>query len=110
MFCLILNVEDEVDDMHVQKKDEIQSLMEEKDDVIKFEDQGSVKEKLHLALMVCRLLMDGVCHGHVPSGTPEVSGIRRSQKLMEAHRRLLELPSGIFDLDPMGFSAGPIDT
>ena len=60
MFCLILNVEDEADDMHVQKKDKIESWTEEKDDVIKFEDQGSVKEKLHLALMVCRLLMDGV--------------------------------------------------
>ena len=52
MFCLISNVEDEVDDMHVQKKDGIESQTEEKDDVIKFEDQGSVKEKLHLALIV----------------------------------------------------------
>ena len=61
MFCLNLNVEDEVDDMHVQKKDKIESWMVEEGDVIKFEDQGSVEEKLHLALMVCRLLMDGVC-------------------------------------------------
>ena len=109
MFCLILNVEDEADDMHVQKKDESESWTVEKGDEIKFEDQGSVEEKLALTLMVCRLLMDGVCHGHVPSGTPEVSGIRRSQKLMEVHRRLSELPSGIFNLDPMAFSAGPID-
>ena len=84
--------------------------MEEKDDVIKFEDQGSVKEKLHLALMVCRLLMDGVCHGHVPSGSPEVSAIGRSQKAMESCGRLFALPSGIFSLDPMGFSAGLIGT
>ena len=60
MFCLNSNVEDEVNDMHVQKNDEIESLMEEKDDVIEFEDQGSVKEKLHLAPMVSRLLMEGV--------------------------------------------------
>ena len=60
MFCLNSNVEDEVNDMHVQKKDEIEILVEEKDDVIKFEDQGSVKEKLHFALMVSRLMMDGV--------------------------------------------------
>ena len=109
MFCLILNVEVEADDMHIQKKDEIESWTVERGDEIKFEDQGSVKEKLHLALMVCRLLMDGVCHGHVPSGTPEVSALRRSQKVLESCRRLSELPSGIFSLDPMGFSATPIE-
>ena len=108
MFCLILNVEDEVDDMHVQKKDKIESWTVEKGDEIKFEDQGSVEEKLMLALMVCRLLMDGVCQGHVPSGTPEVSALRRSQKVLESCRRLSELLSGIFSLDPMEFSAGPI--
>ena len=59
--------------------------------------------------MVCRLLMDGVCHGHVPSGTPEVSHIRRSWKAMESCGKLFALLSGIFSLDPMGFSAGPID-
>ena len=108
MFCLILNVEDEADDVHIQKKAKIESWTVEKGDEIKFEDQGSVMEKLVLALMACRLLMDGVCHGHVPSGSPEVSAIGRSQKVMESCGRLFALPSGIFSLDPMGFSVGPI--
>ena len=108
MFCLILNVKDETDDMHIWKKDKIEIWTVEKGDEIKFEDQGSVKEKLHLALMVCRLLMDGVCHGHVPSGSLEVSAIGRSQKVMVSCGRLFALPSGIFSLDPMGFSAKPI--
>ena len=108
MFCLNLNVEDEVNDMHVWKEDEIESWTVEKGDEIKFEDQGIVKEKLTLDPMMCRLLMDGVCHGHVPGGTPEVSALRRSWKAMESCRRLFALPSGIFSLDPMGFSTGPI--